>query len=363
MDPFVDALLGDLEDQLAFFEVGDVPSVYIGGGTPSVLGAARMGRLLSGIKNLLDPLACRPAEFSVEANPESADEAFLRACVDGGVSRISLGIQTFHEASRRQIGRGGDPAMVSRRLALVAERFPKAFSADLIAGLPFQTRALLSNDIERLLGFEPAHVSLYSLTLDPETPLGRRARAAGRAALSLPPEDEADGLWIAGRDMLEDAGLAQYEVSNFALPGKTCMHNIRYWRMENWLGAGPCASGTILCESGRGRRFTYPGDIAAYLAAPRPLIRLAHAEELSKADLMLETLLMGFRYRGGPDPQSFERRFGRSIADCIPGTIARWRGRGFFEAGDPGTLAPSREGLLFVNGFLRDAFGEIALGG
>jgi len=355
----VDAVLGDVEDQLAFFELGDVPSVYIGGGTPSVLGAARMERLLSGIKNLLDPLGCRPTEFTVEANPESTNEAFLQACMDGGVNRISLGIQTFHEASRRQIGRMGNSDAISRRLALVAERFPNAFSADLIAGLPFQTNAVLAKDIERLLEFQPAHVSLYSLILDPETPLGKRVHADGRAAIFLPTEDEADGLWIAGRDMLENAGLAQYEVSNFALPGKTCMHNIRYWRMENWIGAGPSASGTMIGESGQGRRFTYPDDITSYLAASRPLILFANAEELSKTDLMLETLLMGFRYRKGPDTQSFERRFGCGIADCIPDTIARWRKNGFFETGDPDTLAPSREGLLFVNGFLRDALGEI----
>jgi len=367
MGPFIDAVLGDLEDQLAFFDVGRVPSVYIGGGTPSVLGAARTERLLSGIGNLLDPLGGPPTEFTVEANPESADEAFLRVCADGGVNRISLGVQTFHEASRRGIGRVGGSDLLYGRLSLVGRYFPGAFSADLITGLPFQTADVLSKDIERLLEFQPAHVSLYGLTLEPETVLGGRVRGtAGRAALSLPTEDEADGLWIAGRDMLERAGLKQYEVSNFALPGSECAHNIRYWRMESWLGIGPAASGTIINETlPAGRRFTYPRDIDGYLAAPRPLIRFAHGEELSADDLMRETLLMGFRYRGGPDPQGFRKRFGRSITDCIPSTIARWREKGFFESEEPGpdgSLAPSGKGLLFVNGFLRDAFTEMETG-
>jgi len=354
-----------------------VPSVYIGGGTPSVLGAARMERLLAGVNGLLAGLGGRPREFTVEANPESADGDFLRACTAGGVNRISIGIQTFNGESRRAIGRGGVGRGgfavdgILRRIALVAEHFPGAFSVDLIAGLPFQTGAVLSGDIECLLGFGPAHVSLYSLILEPETALGRRFLDAGiTGSCSLPTEDEADGLWIAGRDMLEEAGFEQYEVSNFALPGKACAHNIRYWRMENWLGVGPSASGTMLGESGAGqvpltgRRFTYPRDIAGYLAAPRPLIQTqAHAEELSAADLMRESLLMGFRYREGPDGHRFKSRFGREIADCIPGTIARWSSRGFFETGgSPGTLAPSRKGLLFVNGFLRDAFAEMGDG-
>ena len=355
VDTFVDAVLGDLEDQLALFGIARVPTVYIGGGTPSVLGAGRMRRLLAGLKTLLP---ARPVEFTVEANPESINDAFLRACLDGGVSRLSLGVQTFHEPSRQGIGRAGGRESLSRRLSLVNRYFQGAFSADLITGLPFQTDAVLSRDIERLLDFRPAHVSLYSLILEPDTVLGRRVSTGG-AAVSLPTEDQADALWIRGRDMLEGAGLGQYEVSNFALPGRECVHNIRYWRMENWLGAGPSASGTICGDEG-GRRFTYPPDLDGYLAAPRPLIRIAREDRLSPDDMMRESLLMGFRYRGGPDRHRFERRFGRDIADCIPGTIARWRERGFFRnGGSESDLAPSRDGLLFVNGFLRDAFAEM----
>ena len=358
MDSYISAVLNDVGEQLAFFNVEYVPTVYIGGGTPSVLGAGRMSRLLAGIQ---DTVALRgssaPAEFTVEANPESADESFLAACTGGGVNRISLGVQSFHEPSRLALGRRTGKTL-EKQLALAAEYFPGAFSADIITGLPFQTESVLLGDIERLLAFQPAHVSLYSLILEPQTPLGRRVSRLGAAALSLPPDDDADKLWITGRDILENAGLAQYEVSNFSLPLRACAHNIRYWRMENWLGAGAAASGTIISdETGKGRRFTYPADIGAYLASPQPSARI---EELNQADLVRESLLMGFRYRKGPDPHSFKRRFGRSIEDCIPQTISRWHMRGFFETEDPECLAPSREGLLFLNGFLRDAFEELA---
>jgi oxygen-independent coproporphyrinogen-3 oxidase len=353
IDNFINNLLTDIEEQFDLFGVDHVPTVYIGGGTPSALGAARMGRLLDGIRALLEPMKGVIEEFTVEANPESADGDFLRACASGGVSRMSLGVQTFHDPSRRAVHRIGGSALVEERLALAARYFPGAFSIDLITGLPFQTEAIVREDIERALAFRPEHISLYSLTLEPQTPLGERVTRHGEASLSLPRGDEADNLWIAGRDALEKAGLAQYEVSSFALPGKTCAHNIRYWRMENWLGAGPAASGTIIDEeTGTGRRYTYPPDIEGYIKRNWKL------EELDRAALIRESLLMGFRYRGGPDPVSFKRRFGCGIEECIPQTISRWRERGFFDAEQSG-LAPSPNGLLFLNAFLRDAFGEL----
>ena len=354
IDNFINNLLTDIEEQLALFDVDHVPTVYMGGGTPSVLGAARMERLLAGIRALLEPMQKAVEEFTVEANPESAGEDFLQVCASGGVSRISLGAQTFHDPSRRAINRLADSALVEERLALAARYFPGAFSVDLITGLPFQTAAIVREDIERALAFRPGHISLYSLTLESQTPLGERVTRHGAAALSLPCADEADDLWIAGRDALEKAGLAQYEVSSFALPGKTCAHNIRYWRMENWLGAGPAASGTIIDdETGTGKRYTYPPDIETYIAGRRAIV-----EELDKNALIRETLLMGFRYRGGLDPLSFKRRFGCGIEELIPQTINRWRERDFFDT-EQSVLAPSPNGLLFLNAFLRDAFGEL----
>jgi oxygen-independent coproporphyrinogen-3 oxidase len=355
MDSYIDAVSGDIEDQINLFNVNSIPSVYMGGGTPSVLGAKRITRFFTSMKTRLTNMDAPPVEFTVEANPESIDEAFLRACVEGGVSRISLGVQSFCEASRKAVHRPGSRAQIEDALALVGRYYPEAFSADLITGLPFQTEAVITEDIKQLLSFPAAHVSLYSLILEPQTPLGIKAASD---EVSLPAPDEADQFWIAGRDLLENSGFRQYEVSNFCLPNKDCAHNIRYWRMENWLGAGPAASGTIINdETGAGKRFSYPPDIEGYLKMPRPRINHTIAEELGREDLIKETLLMGFRYREGPDSSLFKQRFGRAIEDIIPKTIALWNERGFFQTGQG--LKPSKQGLLFVNGFLRDAFSEL----
>ncbi|MDR1617575.1 MAG: coproporphyrinogen III oxidase family protein, partial [Treponema sp.] len=261
-DPFIDTVLDDTEALIGGHGIGAVPTVYIGGGTPSTLGAAGIRRLLGGLAALLPS---RPEECTVEANPESADGAFLRACREGGVNRISLGVQTFNGESRRALHRGGDPALLPERLLAAGEIFGGGLSLDLLTGLPAQDEGTLAADIEKVLSLRPGHVSLYSLTVEEGTPLASRLGAADPAALAeagLPPRDQADRLWLLGRDLLAAAGYGQYEVSNFALPGRRSLHNIRYWRMENWLGAGPAASGTVIDdETGAGRRWTAAADL------------------------------------------------------------------------------------------------------
>jgi oxygen-independent coproporphyrinogen-3 oxidase len=161
-----------------------------------------------------------------------------------------------------------------------------------------------------------------------------------------------------GRDALEAAGYAQYEVSNFARPGKEVIHNIRYWRMENWLAAGPAASGTIIDDrAGRGFRYTVKPDVAAYLRRSRPAASPGWVTEtLDRLTLMKESCLMGFRYAEGPDPELFRLRFGLDLEGLIPRTLAAWRRRGLLR---PGKTALTREGLLFLDPFLIDAFREL----
>ncbi|MDR1239673.1 MAG: radical SAM family heme chaperone HemW [Treponema sp.] len=355
--PFVEALLIEAAEALRAYGAPQVPTVFIGGGTPSVLGADRMKRLLAGLRSLLPG---KPEELTVEANPESADRDFLDTCREGGVTRISLGVQTFHEPSRRALHRVGEGRFLRERLHLAAELFGENFSADLITGLPLQDEKILRDDLETLLSFRPGHVSLYSLTVEEGTALARRPRSF------LPPPDKADRLWIRGRDFLEAAGYEQYEVSNFSLPGKRCRHNIRYWRMENWLGLGPAASGTLVDDrTGTGRRYTVNPDVDAWLAAhvsggadPGGAGLASRTEEyLDRPTLMKESLLMGFRFIDGPDEAAFRRRFGLSLEDAIPRTLDAWRRRDLMRRD---RAALNRAGLLLLHPFLMDAFGEIA---
>ncbi|QQO07977.1 radical SAM family heme chaperone HemW [Breznakiella homolactica] len=348
LDAYVGALIRDTESAAASWNLDSVPSVYIGGGTPSVLGAGRIRRLLRGIAASLPAAAL--GECTLEANPESLDGALLDAALEGGVTRLSLGVQTFSPEQRRAVRRAGNPDDLQEKLRLAARAFGGNFSADLITGLPFQDESSLLADIEKLLAFGPGHVSLYSLTVEEGTPLERKLR---NKTVTLPDEDSADSLWLKGRDVLESAGLRQYEVSNFALPGKRSLHNIRYWRMENWLGIGPAASGTLFSDTGgTARRSTIPEDAAAYIAGTS----VPEWEELDAPTVMAETFLMGFRFIEGPDRDLFARRFGITLESAAPETFARWRRKGLLREDAP-ALTP--EGLLFLNAFLREAFDEL----
>lgn len=308
--------------------------MYLGGGTPSLLGAAGIERLFSGLRALL---GTEPREITVEANPESAGTDFLRSCAEQGVNRLSLGIQSFSAERRAAAGRRCGDRELEKGLGAAAEIFGSGLSLDLMTGLPGQSPGDAAGDIRRALSFRPGHVSLYALT------------AEGMAG--LPSRDEADRLWIDGRDALAGAGYRQYEVSNFAPDENRCLHNMRYWRMENWIGVGPSASGTVVNGDGTGSRATYAADPAAFTADPaQTLIR----EVLGRSETLRETLLMGFRCVDGPDPALFSARFGRSVGEFIPRTLETWRG--FLR---PGRTALNEEGLLFLNRFLLDAFQEL----
>jgi len=338
LDLFIKALIEDIKYQIDYFNVKEICTVYIGGGTPSVLGAKRLHILL---KTLNAISGFSPVEFSIEANPESVTEEFLSACREGGINRLSLGVQAFNEKSRLAVNRRGDVNLLEKQLALVSNMFPGAFSADLITGLPFQSEESVKEDIKRLLAFNPVHVSLYSLTLEEGTPLEKKVKTG---AVSLPDDDASALLWLAGRDALINAGFSHYEVSNFALEGKRCLHNIRYWNMDEWLGAGPGASGTVINEEkGTAERFTYAPDLKSYLNSH--FIQNAACEKLDRNALIRETLLMGCRYREGPDKEKFNRRFGRAIEDCIPKTLENWK---------------DKDKMLFLNQFLIEAFSELS---
>jgi len=337
MDNFVKAVIEDIKYQIKYFNVKKIIYAYIGGGTPSLLGEKRI-RFLLGALNRLSVFA--PVEFTIEANPESATEDFLTACLEGGINRLSLGIQSFHEPSRLAVNRVGKADAIEERLTLVSRFFPGNFSADLITGLPYQTEKVVLDDIKRLLAYKPSHVSLYDLSLEKDTPLERKIKTG---EIPPPNRDKADELWLLGRNSLIEAGFEHYEVSNFALPGKKCLHNIRYWQMDSWLGAGPAASGTIINEeTGTAKRFTFAPNTETYIN--KPTIHKASCEELNRAALIRESLLMGFRYREGPDEQKFKRRFGLSVNDCIPKTLSNWK---------------NRDIMLFLNSFLLEAFDEL----
>ncbi|MDR2516127.1 MAG: coproporphyrinogen III oxidase family protein [Spirochaetaceae bacterium] len=350
-DAYIARLLQDAEFLFARHPLRRVPSVYIGGGTPSALGEGRIARLLDGVSRFLPDA---PLEYTVEANGESTGIPFLSALKPRGVTRLSLGVQTFDGSARRAVGRtGGDP---TEALSRAAAFFPGGLAADLLTGLPGQDEEAVCADIERLLAFSPAHISLYALTLAEGTPLARRHRA-GRGVSLLPSPETADRLWLTGKARLERAGFSWYEIANFARRGAASLHNTRYWRMENWLSLGPSSSSTVIDDaSGTGVRRTVTADLYAWLNRKPGEAPPFREEALDRITLKKEMFLMGFRTEAGPPPELWEKRFGSPLPAASPRVFSLWRSRGLLRKS---RAALTKRGRLVLGRFLPEAFLEL----
>jgi oxygen-independent coproporphyrinogen-3 oxidase len=332
-------------------------TAYVGGGTPSVLPPALLQRLLSRIADL------RPAEWTVEANPESLDRGFLAGCRDAGVTRISVGLQSMDDRLLTVLGRPGTAADNRRAMDLLAAAWAREVSLDWIAGIPGQTAEGLRADIDAVRGCGAGHASLYSLTVEPGTPLAGLVASGG---VILNPPDLDEELWFAGREALETSGLRQYEVSNYARPGRACRHNLRYWRLEPYLGIGPGAVSTLP-----------PGLAAALVDGPfhAPVVRLScprdipaflgdasrgiEVEPVAAREFVLETLMMGLRLVDGIARGSFIDRFGFDLEDLVPGLWRRWVERGM-AAADPSRLRLTDRGMLLLDALLRELAAAMA---
>jgi oxygen-independent coproporphyrinogen-3 oxidase len=340
IDLFIAALITDIYYQIEYFDIDEIPAVYIGGGTPSVLGT-RIQPLLNALKKI--PFFS-PNEFTVEANPESITEEFLLLCREAGVNRLSLGVQTFCEPSRLSVNRQGSVSFLEKQLNLSLQYYPGGqtgldMSVDLMSGLPYQDEKTITEDIKHIIAFKPSHISLYSLTVENGTVLEEKINSK---KIIIPGRDKTDSLWLLGRELLINEGYSHYEVSNFALNGKESLHNIRYWQMKNWIGAGPSASGTLINEEdAQAKRYTYAQNIDTYIKTP--LITSTLCENIDKRTLLQDTILMGFRCKEGPDRALFKKRFGCTIEECIPKTLARWE---------------KKDKMLFLNSFISEAFIE-----
>jgi oxygen-independent coproporphyrinogen-3 oxidase len=353
---FLDTLGAQLEGGEAS---SALETLYVGGGTPSALSPGALSALLAPLRGVTWK------EWTVEANPESLTEAFLEACQDAGVSRLSVGIQSMQGRSLTLLGRPGSEADNARALDLLSTHWKREISLDFIAGIPGQSASDIRSDLAAISRVQARHASLYSLTLEPGTGLAA-AVEEGSIVLNEPEVDE--DLWFAGKDELERRGFENYEISNFCIPGKASLHNLRYWNLEPYLGVGPGAVSTLptrllgdllprlgLKEKGQESpvcRLSNPDSIEEFLSGPSKLWGM-RAEPVAPREFLLESLMMGLRLADGIPAGRLESRFGRSFDELFPGLWARWLDRGL--ALPPGDrLRLSEQGRLLLDSVLRE---------
>lgn len=278
-------------------------TIYIGGGTPSWLPQDILRNTLQLIGGYASASGQEALEWTVEANPEDIDETFLSILAGSGVGRLSIGVQSLQDEARRLAGRRGSASLIKERLESIASLWHGRWSCDLIFGLPGQSPEGLANDVVSLTGLGIGHVSLYELTLEPASPLSGSVQDG---SVLLPDEDERADAYDAASEALINAGFNRYEVSNWALPTETCMHNEVYWEMGDWLALGPSGVGNMRQGDTSFLRMENASNDEEYRHDPTGS---CIESTIAGKDAAFECLLTSLRTRKGCDLSRFKERF------------------------------------------------------
>jgi oxygen-independent coproporphyrinogen-3 oxidase len=312
-----------------------VPSFFFGGGTPSLLSSGQFERIL---RTFHDRFGLRDAEGTIEANPGTVSLGFLRDLHRMGVNRLSLGVQSADPQELKQLGRIHDYPDVIRSVEAARRAGFENLNLDLIYALPGQGLARWLATLRAVLALEPEHLSLYALTIEPATPFGRWA---ARGLLPTPDPDLAADMLEAASERLAAAGYQRYEISNWARPGRECLHNLSTWRNEPYLGFGAGAHGCA-----QHQRMANVRRIPAYLercrrgAAPAfpnsPAQTFRH--RLTEREEMQETMMLSLRLtHEGVSYERFRARFGLEMTSVFAGEIDELLHLGLLEQAEAGT--------------------------
>lgn len=346
---YVQALLKELETAP---EGLSVPTVFIGGGTPSIIDPLFIGELLSLARRRFRLLP--EAEITLEANPGTLTAEKLEAYRRAGVNRLSIGLQSARDEELRVLGRIHSFADFKESFSMAREAGFENISVDLMAALPFQTEESFEESLAAALRLSPEHLSVYSLIIEEGTPFYERyhekalAREQGREdTWPLPTEETERRMYrLAGR-RLPEAGYARYEISNYARPGFACRHNIGYWTGVPYLGFGLSASSYF-----EGKRFSNTADMKAYLPAfeeEGAPSRIRTVEEVvTRERAMEEFMFLGLRMTEGVSGAEFSRRFGRAMEEVYEKPLARMEAEGLLSRRD-GRVSLTERGVDLSN--------------
>lgn len=338
---YVDAILAEIDLVAERHSNRDVATIFIGGGTPSLLPARDIGRMLH---RLHDRFSIAPdAEISMEANPEGLEAAYLREIRSAGINRLSIGVQTQQAPGLKVLGRAHKPETPVRGIAAAREAGFDNLSLDFIFGWPEQTLDDWERDLDFILETAPEHASLYSLIIEPNTPY---QTAVNRGILVPVDDDRVSEMYEMTLERMAAAGWDHYEISNWArTPDLRSRHNLIYWRNAEYIALGPGAHGHL-----GGQRFhniLLPETYIDTVNSGR--LPVADSEDIDPATAIAETMMLGLRLtRDGVSATAFSRRHGYDVREIYGETITYLQGIGMLEwRGD--SLRLTRAGLLIAN--------------
>ena len=350
VEDYLDALEREIAETLQAHPAGQIDTIFVGGGTPTVLTPEQMSRFL-GIVGTFFPNMSENVEFSMEANPGTVDGDKLAAMKEGGVNRLSFGVQSFDNALLEKIGRIHDTDAVYRSLELARKAGFANVSIDLMFGLPGQTAVMMNHTLEAALALHLQHYSIYGLKVEENT-LFHALYQKNR--LPLPTEDEEADMYRLIMDRLKAAGYSQYEISNFAKPGFQSRHNITYWRNESYYGFGAGAHGYM-----SGTRHMNIKGVQPYIDATRSRLPRLDENPVSKAEAMEDFMMVGLRMLEGVSHEDFFRQFGVPMHSIFGRVLDRLTAKGLLTATGAGYRL-SDEGIFLGNEVFAEFIGILA---
>ena len=333
---YLDALMADLEATLPLVWGRTVHSIFIGGGTPSLFSPKGIDRLLADIRARLRLAA--DCEITLEANPGTFEKDRFRAFRSAGVTRLSIGVQSFDDAHLRALGRVHNRAQAIAAVEEAAQAFD-TFNLDIMYALPGQSLANLEADMRQALSLQPPHISIYHLTIEPNTYFAKFPPV-------IPEDDLAYAMLDTITDITEEAGLARYEISAYSKPGHRCVHNLNYWQFGDYLGIGAGAHGK-LSFAHRVVRQTRIRDPKLYMEKALAGDAVAQEIEVARADLPFEFMLNALRLKSGFKLQDFADRTGLPLT-AIKRSLDEAERKGLIER-DLASVKPTVRGLDFLN--------------
>ena len=337
---YLDRLISELENEQQLSSGRPIHSIFIGGGTPSLLKPESYARLLKAVKSnyTLEP----NAEITMEANPGTFEQEKFEGFANAGINRLSIGVQSFDNERLKALGRihTGDEAV--KAIESASKLFQRT-NIDLMHGLPGQTPEAALDDLKQAIKFEPDQISWYQLTIEPNTEFAAKPP-------SLPIEESLWAIQEQGSELLKSRGYEQYEISAFARPGGESNHNLNYWQFGDYLGIGAGAHAKIsrweqdqlVIE-----RIHKQRQPKAYMNAIDPV---AGREKIEPEALPFEFMLNALRLKSGVTTELFEQSTGCPITSIEP-LLAKARQRGMLIE-DPSRITPTKEGQLFLNDLL-----------
>ena len=313
---YVDALISEINSYSCPEKI-KVNTVFIGGGTPSLLGGEEMGRVLSSVYESFE--ISEDAEISMEANPGTLTLENAIAYRSSGINRISIGSQSFCENELKKLGRIHNSDAISEAVAIAREAGFSNINLDLMYGIPHQTPSSFAKSMEQAISLAPEHLSVYSLMLEEGTPFYQMQQS-----LSLPDEDAETEMTELLLSKMKAAGYERYEISNYAKPSFASRHNLRYWRNEEYLGFGVSAYSYF-----DGVRYGNHRDFSLYCQSPLDCV--VEREELTQEDKAYEYVMTRFRLKEGVSLAEYQALFGVSFEERYRIEISRFAALGLLE--------------------------------